>query len=112
MYPSDLAYSVNKEYWVDPVKTGTTGSSLLKTSWLFGLKDVTGYEWFITADTAANGNGSFAWSYSHALAFDGAVIKYSTHYFGIRPSFYLKANVGIKSGIGSKEDPYRLYIKE
>ncbi len=117
IYPSDLAYSLSKEHWVENINTGSSASLNIKESWLYIFKENQGAEWFITSEAHDNNRNGYASRYygyygTSTLNFSAAVIKYSTHYFGIRPTFYLANKVQYKSGEGTKGNPYRISIAE
>ncbi len=87
--PSDYGYSLGNAN-VDTTIAATT------TSWLKGDKD----EWLLT----------MAGSDALSLKADGTLAK-GTESLSIRPCFFLNENVLVKSGTGTKQDPYKLEFR-
>ncbi len=103
LYPSDYAYSISKSYWEGSVDSNA--ASYLTNAWL--NNKIT--EWTITRDSAFN-------SYYHAMnktINSSGNISYqdaNNNTNSIRPAFYLKADVLLKNGDGTMENPYRVMI--
>ena len=93
MYASDWGYAIEGY-------TGTldSSSSYMNKNWLFS----NGYEWTMSAYDSSNPLRSNMNGY---LGGDSASNGYA-----VRPVLYLKSNVYVTGGTGSKTDPYRLGI--
>ena len=95
MYVSDYMYASG--YVASTETTTESSSSFINLNWLYN-----GYEWTITpkgnsATSAFNVNNT------------GYVDYYSTSYGdGLRPTFYLKSTIKIKSGDGTFASPYTI----
>lgn len=83
MYPSDYTYTNRTKGWL----------------WLKYP------EWFISPER--NSDSYCSWYIFRSGGTSYAVINVIK---SLRPAFYLKANTQYKSGIGTKENPYRLFI--
>ena len=102
MYVSDYGYAASPANWTT-ILYNYDNDTNRNNNWMFmGL-----YEWTIsrrsgTANRAfdVTNTGNVGYFYVN----DG--------YYGVRPSFYLYPWVGIESGNGSVESPYRLSISE
>ena len=94
MYVSDYMYASG---YIASNDTSTTesDSNFINLNWLYN-----GLEWTITP----RGNSN---TYAFEVTSSGAVSRYeSCRGLGLRPSFYLKSTIKIKSGNGSIENPY------
>ncbi len=99
MYVSDYGYAAYPEAWNTKMGSGGYDQQDIKeNNWMYrGL-----YDWTVSR-TSDLGYG--AWSvYSTGYAYDDYVYVN----FGVRPVFYLTASTKIKSGDGSKTNPFRL----
>ena len=100
MYVSDYGYATSPENWKIEL---SDYNSARNTNWMhMGLQ-----EWCITPTHYPSLNSAIA------LAQEGRVY---TSYYGvsfpmsIRPVFYLKSNIALISGDGSKANPFRLSL--
>ena len=101
---------------VNETSRGNPGNNTnVKNSWIHFQKD--GYilspydsEWFITKEGLSSNyfsiNGYSA--YYNGVSLNGVL----TNPYLIRPTFYLNSDVSIKSGNGTKLDPYILDVQE
>ena len=96
MYASDWGYAI--EGCTDIIDEASEAPNL-SNSWLFSF----GGEWTMSAWSSSEP----LFSSNHGYLGGGSA---SAGYDGIRPVLYLKSNVYVVSGTGSKVDPYRLGI--
>ncbi len=116
MYVHDIMYS-----YYDGTQEETRGnpenSTNVKNSWIHFLKDGLNsssvYEWLGTrwgiVDSSSYWNVSARGVRSDDSQYLSSLLKYGN---GVRPVFYLKANVKIASGDGTKTNPYILDVQE
>ena len=116
MYVHDIMYS-----YYDGTQEETRGnpenSTNVKNSWIHFLKDGLNsssvYEWLGTrwgiVDSSSYWNVSAHGVRSDDSQYLSSLLKYGN---GVRPVFYLKANVKIASGDGTKANPYILDVQE
>ena len=94
MYVSDYGYAASPNYWA--TFESSKGSNWLNVNiieWTISRRlDYPGYA-FVVASTG----------------FVGDLDVYNNNY-GVRPSFYLKSNVAITSGDGSRNSPFRVTL--
>ena len=96
MYASDWGYAIEGFTGI----LGSIGSpkSYMEKNWLFS----NGNEWTMSAYSSSYPLCTFNYGYLHYI---GSSVGYS-----IRPVLYLKSNVYVVSGNGSKVEPYRIGI--
>ena len=96
MYASDWGYAIEGFTGV----LGDSGSpyNYMNKNWLF----TNGYEWTMSAYSSSYPLCTFNYGYLHYI---GSSVGYS-----IRPVLYLKSNVYVVSGNGSKVEPYMIGI--
>ena len=92
MYASDWGYAI--EDFTEGLGYDGSPQNSSDKNWLFS----NGYEWTMSAYSS-----SYPLSGSGYLGFDSASFGYAA-----RPVLYLKSNVYVVSGTGSKVDPYRI----
>ena len=94
MYASDWGYAI--EGFNDILGSDGNPQNSSDKNWLFS----NGYEWTMSA---------YSSSYPHYVYFNG-YLNYTFAYEGYaaRPVLYLKSNVYVVSGTGTKVDPYRI----
>ncbi len=102
MYPSDYGYSLGTNYFDLSIKSYT--GNYLSGSWLYNLENKYD-EWVITQESSGINGGYYVVSISST---GEVIMAHSTVGKGVRPVFYLKANIKYKSGDGSRENPYRI----
>ena len=97
MYPSDYGYA----------STNTSCRNLLNSNnckndnWLFNSED----QWTLSPNTNFKDNVMYASKY-------GAInFYYSYDNYCVRPTLFLKSDVEISEGTGTKTDPYKLFTK-
>ena len=105
MYVSDYGYAAYPDAWSKKLpgntKTDYDSDIVKENNWMFLGK----YEWTVSR---YSGNGIGVWSvYYTGDASDRGV--YGTG-FVVRPVFYLESSTKIKSGNGSKTNPFRLLL--
>ena len=104
MYISDYQYAVEPSSWSSPVPVMT--NYYIDNNWMIlGLR-----EWVITRNSSTT-RESYRMSEGGSISstevnFSGYFYPYST----VRPVFYLKSNVAIKSGRGFSSNPYRVEL--
>ena len=103
MYPSDYVYSMGSSYRSTLVNS--IAGSLKTSAWLYSLEGKY-FEWTISPSYGST-NTSRITDTGHVYAW---VCNDSRVYEGIRPTFYLKANVLYSSGDGTISNPYRISI--
>ena len=112
MYPSDYLYSLGLNY-KDEI-ANTLSVDYVKNSWLF-VQETEFREWLITPESV-DGTG---WNlqanicpFAFSILPNGGVAPGITNNLEwalpIRPTFYLKSTILYESGIGTKENPYRV----
>ena len=107
MYISDYYYAISSKYWTysgytSPICSGDCYCKVRNENWLFlGL-----WEWLITPIN----NGAVLGIGQVGDVPSTQVIGYSNNYPAVRPTFYLKKEVKIISGTGTKDNPYRISI--
>ncbi len=107
MYPSDVSFSINEEYWEKPLNQ--VNEEIKLNSWIMNNDS----EWTISPEAVyyyslfgvyawrLDATGSIAWNFA---------VSYGA--MSIRPTFYLKASVLYKDGDGSIDNPYQIDILE
>jgi len=101
IYPSDYAYASNDENCASDIFG--LNSTCEISNWLQPYVD---YFWTITPANYTKGiNTSYALNSVGSVAHYGA---YTQH--AVRPSVYLKSNIEITSGQGTKTNPYKLSL--
>lgn len=95
MYPSDYGYAASPENW-RTVLYDYDNTTNTNNNWMYmGLN-----EWTITPESRR---------WDRVFHVSGAVsYVYTNGASSVRPSLYLKSNVGISDGTGTSSDPYRL----
>lgn len=94
MYASDWGYAI--EGFDEVLGYSGRPQNSSDKNWLFS----NGYEWTMSARTSSNP------LYARTDGFlDGTSPSYG---YSIRPVLYLKSNVYVTGGYGSKVDPYRI----
>ena len=109
MYPSDYGYSVSSET-VDDIyhkPIGSNGGEYKRNSWLYVLND-TRHEWLISPekDISPSIGNAAAWLIGKMGNILSTPVNANSFY--VRPTFNLKASLEYKSGVGTKENPYRI----
>ena len=94
MYASDWGYAI--EDFTEGLGYDGSPQNSSDKNWLFS----NGYEWTMSAYSSSNPLSANGSGY---LGFDSASFGYAA-----RPVLYLKSNVYVVSGTGSKVDPYRI----
>ena len=94
MYASDWGYAI--EDFTEGLGYDGSPQNSSDKNWLFS----NGYEWTMSAYSSSNPLSANGSGY---LGFDSASFGYAA-----RPVLYLKSNVYVVSGTGSKVDPYRV----
>ena len=94
MYASDWGYAI--EDFTEVLGYNGSPQNSSDKNWLFS----NGYEWTMSAHSSSNPLSANGSGY---LGFDSASFGYAA-----RPVLYLKSNVYVVSGTGSKVDPYRI----
>ena len=103
MYPSDYGYASSGcrggEYTLWYYEEAVCS----ETNWLFKNE----YNWILSPRLNLN-------HFVHYISFQGDVSKYGNDTaniaYGIRPALYLKTNIKITSGDGTKDNPYNLSL--
>ena len=98
MYVSDYGYAADPSGWLNDLYNDYSN---MYNNWMhMGLS-----EWTITSVINII-------PYAFYVNNTGCIQEYSVYsdHFGIRPTFYLKSNVIITSGDGSKNSPYRVAL--
>ena len=100
IYPSDYLYA-SKD--TNCRTKGTNESYYCKNdNWLH-----TGYHYWLLSPLATSTSSTYSWfANRNAHLSNGVVINA----YGVRPSVYLKSNVQITGGVGSKLNPYTLSV--
>ena len=94
MYASDWGYAI--EDFTEVLGSSGTPQNSSNKNWLFS----NGYEWTMSA---------YSSSYPLIARFHGYLASdLASSGFAARPVLYLKSNVYVVSGTGSKVDPYRI----
>ncbi len=99
MYVSDYGYAASPANWTTNLES-YNNSTNTSNNWLY----LGAYEWTISRISNST-DMVFGVLYS-GCTFGGNVTSGSS----VRPSFYLKSNVGIISGDGSSTNPYRVAL--
>ena len=100
MYPSDYGYATDLNTCKVNLRSYSTTNTCTTNNWLY----LSGHQWTITPSISNSINVYGAWQ-------DGSVYDYPPAYsYLIRPVLYLKPNVIIVSGNGTKEAPYLLSL--
>ena len=111
MYPSDYGYATsggsttNRESCLAKELSNWSSSSYSdckNNDWLYDSSAVT---WTLTSNSSIS-NYVFSVTGSGYLSISNARYGY-----GVRPSIYLKSNIGISGGTGVSSDPYKLSIQ-
>lgn len=114
MYPSDFAYSLDKENnSIVTSKSQYDNQELYKTkAWLYQNNDVDYREWTITPESSYyDEHGSSATiTRFEGYIYTTARVNHSASFFAVRPTFYLKSDVLYESGNGTQENPFRISI--
>ncbi len=99
LYPSDYGFSASSEYWETKLGTNSFGD-VSNTSWLQKTANHDYEEWFLSPSSCSSVIIT-SWSV------DGYVnYRNMGNSSGVRPSLYLKSNIKIIGGDGSKLKPY------
>lgn len=104
MYASDYMYAPDPKYWTKSAYYTADRtqdySSVNKESWIYGGLN----EWLLSPNTDSIRN-------SYSLDSTGFVSnnRSNSRYYSIRLCLYLKKDVKITGGTGTKENPYTLY---
>ena len=121
----DSTYKTAANYYTQEIATHTTSTSkiglMYASDWGYAIEDFTGvlgnagspqnssnknwlmsngYEWTMSAYSSSYPLYAYLYGY---LVYNSA-----SHGYSIRPVLYLKSNVYVVSGTGSKVDPYRI----
>ena len=96
MYASDWGYAIEGFTGVLGIDGSPQNSS--DKNWLFS----NGYEWTMSADSSSYPLRADYYGYLNSIS--------ASNGYSIRPVLYLKSNVYVLSGTGSKIDPYRIGI--
>lgn len=99
IYPSDYGYSIGVDY--RELSVSNYKGEYVKNAWLFNKS----YDWTISAVENDNWN---AWNIFSSAELDWTYSNSRERVWGIRPTFYLKADVQYASGTGSIMNPYRI----
>ena len=105
MYPSDYGFSIDKSFWKQSIYSNAENYKNL--SWLYTLKNGEG-ELLISVESSYSDDYTRAWQINFSGSILGAMIGNYENILGIRPTFYLKADVLYSSGDGTRENPYRV----
>ena len=99
MYASDYGFAINPDYWTTILRN--YDSVVREYNWLYFHDN-----WLLTPLTPSSNYSNYAWavSASGSVGTIGSVYGYG----GVRPSFYLTADVQYVSGFGTESDPYRI----
>ncbi len=110
--PSDYFYATDQSYWGLVNYTG----NLADTNDFFENEEAKSDNWLSTL-----GSDGFEWTMNPSgstndtlmhIRYTGFTSSYdslATNSYALRPTLYLKTNVGVKSGMGTEESPFRLY---
>ncbi len=103
MYPSDYGFSADSQYWNTNLGTGGFDGDASASSWIFKGANLTSSEWLLNGNT---GGANFI-SY---LRNQGRITTQGSENtpLYIRPTLYLKSDILIDGGTGTKADPYKL----
>ena len=102
MYISDYGYAAFNNSFFNQNLYDYSQDIIKNNNWLFN--NLNNIEWTITPRTNS--------AKSYFVDIDGKIYDDGIANIGeIRPCFYLTSNSQISSGIGKKEEPYRLYIE-
>ena len=99
MYVSDYGYAASPANWTTNLGY-YSNSTITSNNWLY----LGSFEWTISRNSITS-NATFRVYDSGDMLSN--VVDYSD---SVRPTFYLKSNVAISSGDGSKNSPYRLSL--
>ena len=103
-YPSDYSYSSDFSICTSKIMS-YTNNVCLDTNWMYPIMsaDGTQYSWLLTPDS---GNSYYAW----AVLSDGYVADGNNplNDSGVAPVLYLSSELGIESGDGTSDNPYKL----
>ena len=105
MYPSDYGYSSgNKDEAIY-----NKGEEYIYNAWLnFGKQ----YEWTISAARSVN-SSTYSWTIAPFMGYVNlSNVDRETDVAIVRPTFYLKKDIILSNGKGTKEDPYRISLGE
>ena len=106
MYPSDYGYSIG----IQNESIYKISATYKKNSWVHNLEDKY-YEWTISPEAEfSDVNGVGVWDIYHDGFLQSNSTSYTENIFGVRPTFYLKADVLYSKGDGSIENPYRICL--
>ena len=101
MYLSDYGYAAYPEAW-NRIITGSNeygSKAVTENNWIYmGL-----YDWTVSR---GSGHGNAAWNVNNTGS--AIYIRVYDDNYGVRPVFYLDPSTKIKSGDGSKTNPFRL----
>ena len=100
MYPSDYGFSADSGSW-DTLFTGFTSKSV---SWL-NSSTHTGNEWLLSPSD--DYNGGLIWGSNYPLFYGIASERQD-----VRPAVYIKSDIEITAGDGTKQHPYFLSFKK
>ena len=89
MYASDFGYATENYNGV----LGNPSQSLVDKNWLFLYR----YDWTMTADSS---------NYAYLVSGFYGNLKNTQSAGDLRPALYLKSNIYVLSGTGTKQDPY------
>ena len=101
MYVSDYGYAVNPENWTTILKNYNKVSDY---NWIYFYTS-TSNNWTITRNSDSN-NYAYSINYSGYLQFNSV----NTNVCLVRPTFYLKSNILLVSGDGTKSSPFRVGV--
>lgn len=125
MYPSDYAFTIEKNYWETSVYTIV--KKYQKNSWLFNKKRAYA-ELTISPESSAfevssktilswyinniNGSVNLTTNYAVGSIFHHWVAVRDVFEYGVRPVFYLNEKVEYTGGNGTQFNPYRITVGE
>ncbi len=102
MYPSDYGFSADSQYWNTKLGKDSFNGEPSSSSWFQKSSNVSTHEWFLNGNTGGAGFVSY-------LNSEGRITtQKSTAALPLRPTLYLKSDVLIDGGSGTKLDPYKL----
>ena len=103
-YPSDYSYSSDFSICTSNI-LNYTNNVCLGTNWMYPIMSTDGTQssWLLTPDS---GDSHAAWNvHSAGVVYDGYATSYDS---GVAPVLYLSSELGIESGDGTSDNPYKL----